>query len=243
MEHCPGFKENQLLARLGSATRERLERHMKLKKVTVGESLYGPDATYHDWVYFPLDAIVSHVYTMKDGRSAEISLVGCEGMVGVGFAMGGEARHSQALVQHASGLCALPSKALKDELEINAELRDLFLRYIQMQMVQTAQTAACNCYHRIEQRLCRWLLLALDRLPDENLNMTQEIIAMMLGVRREGVTECAGQLQQKGAITYRRGHIHVVDRALLEDLCCECYAVVEDERERLLPAVRRNDHA
>jgi CRP-like cAMP-binding protein len=186
-------------------------------------------------VYFPTDAIVSLLYVMEDGASAEIAVVGHEGVVGIALFMGGESTPSRAVVQSAGHGFRLRSQLIKDEFERAGPVMHLLLRYTQALITQMAQTAVCNRHHSLDQQLCRWLLLSLDRLPGSELKMTQELIANMLGVRREGVTEAALRLQQAGLIRYSRGHITVLDRAGLEQRTCECYAVVKNEYERLLP--------
>jgi CRP-like cAMP-binding protein len=186
-------------------------------------------------VYFPIDSIVSLLYVMQDGASAEISVVGNEGVVGVALFMGGETTPSRAIVQSAGRAFRLLGKRLKEEFHRNGQLQQSLLRYTQALITQMAQTAVCNRHHSVDQQLCRWLLLSLDRLPSSTLTMTQELIANMLGVRREGVTEAAGKLQKLAAIHYVRGRITVLDRPKLEQLCCECYAVVRKETDRLLP--------
>jgi CRP-like cAMP-binding protein len=188
-----------------------------------------------DYVYFPTDCIVSLLYVMKDGASAEIAVVGHEGLVGISLFMGGESTPSRAVVQSAGHAYRLPSRILKREFEYGGPLQHLLLRYTQALITQMAQTAVCNRHHSVEQQLCRWLLLSLDRLPSDELTMTQELIANMLGVRREGVTEAAGHLQTAGLIQYNRGRIKVLDRPSLEQRVCECYAVVKRESDRLLP--------
>ena len=188
-------------------------------------------------VYFPTTSIVSLLYVMEDGASAEIAVVGNEGMVGVALFMGGETTPSRALVQSAGHAYRLRGQLLKDEFHRATELQHLLLRYTQALLTQMAQTAVCNRHHTVDQQLCRWLLLSLDRLPSNSLDMTQELIANMLGVRREGVTEAAGHLQSAGLINYSRGHITVLDRPRLEARCCECYGVVKTEFDRLLPDV------
>ena len=184
--------------------------------------------------YFPTDSIVSLLYVMEDGASAEISVVGNEGLIGIALFMGGESTPSRAIVQSAGSAYRLPGQLMKDEFNRHSELQQLLLRYTQSLLTQMAQTAVCNRHHSIDQQLCRWLLLSMDRLPDNKLNMTQELIANMLGVRREGVTDSAGKLQRQGVIEYHRGHITVLDRSKLEKLCCECYTVVKNECDRLL---------
>jgi CRP-like cAMP-binding protein len=186
-------------------------------------------------VYFPIDSIVSLLYVMADGGSAEISLVGNEGLVGVALYLGGESTPSRAIVQSAGNSLRLPRMRLKEEFNRHGEFMLLTLRYTQCLITQMAQTAVCNRHHTLDQQLCRWLLLSLDRLPSNTLTMTQELIANMLGVRREGVTEAAGKLQRLGVIQYSRGRITVIDRQKLEELSCECYAVVKKETDRLLP--------
>jgi len=202
----------------------------------LGKTLYeADDAMRH--VYFPIDSIVSLLYVLQDGASAEISVVGNEGIVGIALFMGGESTPSRAIVQSAGTAFRLGAQRLKEEFNHSSELRLLLLRYTQALITQMAQTAVCNRHHSVDQQLCRWLLLSLDRLDSNELNMTQELIANMLGVRREGVTEAAGKLQKLGAITYNRGRINVLDRPKLETLSCECYAVVRKETDRLLPHI------
>jgi CRP-like cAMP-binding protein len=186
-------------------------------------------------VYFPTNAIVSLLYVMKDGASAEIAVVGNEGIVGIALFMGGETTPSRAVVQSAGHAHRLTSKLLKREFECGGPLQHLLLRYTQALITQMAQTAVCNRHHSIEQQLCRWLLLSADRLPTNELTMTQELIANMLGVRREGVTEAAGKLQGAGLIHYSRGRITIINRPKLEKRVCECYGVVKNEFDRLLP--------
>jgi CRP-like cAMP-binding protein len=205
-------------------------------ELKLGKVLYeSGDSLSH--VYFPVDSIVSLLYVMENGASAEIAVVGNEGLVGVAVFMGGESTPSRAIVQSAGTALKLPAQKLKDEFNRHGEMLLLMLRYTQSLITQMAQTAVCNRHHSIDQQLCRWLLLSLDRLSGVELNMTQELIANMLGVRREGVTEAAGKLQRQGVIAYSRGHIRVLDRPLLEQLCCECYTVVKKETERLLPYI------
>lgn len=226
--------QNHLLAALTQEIQERLIPHLERVTLPLGKVLYeSGDALRH--VYFPTDAIVSLLYVMEDGASAEISVVGNEGLIGVAVFMGGESTPSRAIVQSAGHAYRLPGQKLKDEFNRHDEMLQLMLRYTQALITQMAQTAVCNRHHSIDQQLCRWLLLSLDRLPSNQLSMTQELIANMLGVRREGVTEAAGKLQKLGVIKYSRGHITVLDRPQLEALCCECYAVVKRETDRLLP--------
>jgi len=190
-------------------------------------------------VYFPANCIVSLLYVMENGSSAEISVVGNEGIVGISLFMGGESTPSRAVVQSGGYAYRLTGQHMKAEFNLHGETLSLMLRYTQALITQMAQTAVCNRHHTIDQQLCRWLLLSLDRLNANQLNMTQELIANMLGVRREGVTEAAGKLQQLGVIEYSRGHIKVLDRPKLESLSCECYAVVKKETDRLLNYVNR----
>ena len=187
------------------------------------------------YIYFPTDSIVSLLYVLKDGASAEIAVVGNEGAIGVALFMGGETTPSRAIVQSAGLRTGCRAVALKEEFDHHGHMLQLLLRYTQSLITQMAQTAVCNRHHSVDQQLCRWLLLSLDRLSGTRLNMTQELIANMLGVRREGVTAAAGKLQKLGVIRYVRGHITVLDRPKLERLSCECYAVVKKETDRLLP--------
>jgi len=190
-------------------------------------------------VYFPTTAIVSLLYVMENGAAAEIAVVGDDGIVGVSLFMGGQSTTSRAVVQSAGHAFRLKAPQLMDEFNRNGAALHLLLRYTQALITQMAQTAVCNRHHSLDQQLCRWLLLSLDRLEGSDLVMTQELIANMLGVRREGVTEAASELQRDGLISYARGHIRVLDRAGLEQRTCECYAVVRREYERLLPHVVR----
>jgi CRP-like cAMP-binding protein len=226
--------QNHLLAALSQEVQDRIFPHLELVSMPLGSSLYESGGILRH-VYFPTDCIVSLLYVMEDGASAEISVVGNEGLVGIALFMGGETTPSRAIVQSAGSAFRLPGQRLKDEFARHGELLFLMLRYTQSLITQMAQTAVCNRHHTVDQQLCRWLLLSLDRLSSESLVMTQELIANMLGVRREGVTEAAGKLQKKGAISYSRGHIKVLDRSMLEKLSCECYQVVKEETDRLLP--------
>ncbi|MFT5781774.1 MAG: CRP-like cAMP-binding protein [Pseudomonas sp.] len=226
--------QNFLLAALPPAIQQRLFPRLELVPLPLGKVLYESGDTMR-YVYFPTDSIVSLLYVMESGASAEISVVGNEGIVGVSLFMGGESTPSRAVVQSAGSAYRMAGQQLKDEFNLHSELMLLLLRYTQSLITQMAQTAVCNRHHSIDQQLCRWLLLSLDRLADNELTMTQELIANMLGVRREGVTEAAGKLQKLGVIDYCRGHITVLDRLKLESLCCECYAVVKQETDRLLP--------
>jgi CRP-like cAMP-binding protein len=227
-------EENHLLAALSPDVCARLFPYLELVPMKLGKALYeSGDQLAH--VYFPTDSIVSLLYVMENGASAEISVVGNEGLVGVALFMGGESTPSRAVVQSGGHAFRLTGNRIKEEFARHGELLDLMLRYTQALITQMAQTAVCNRHHTIDQQLCRWLLLSLDRLPSNLLVMTQELIANMLGVRREGVTEAAGRLQDLGVISYKRGHITVLDRSRLEELTCECYAVVKTETDRLLP--------
>ncbi|WP_297900106.1 Crp/Fnr family transcriptional regulator [Metallibacterium sp.] len=230
------YADNYLLAALSLAEQARIYPHLELIPMPLGKVLYESGDVLHH-VYFPLDSIVSLLYVMEDGASAEISVVGNEGLIGVALFMGGETTPSRAIVQSAGYAYRLVGQRLKDEFHRNGELQQLLLRYTQALLTQMAQTAVCNRHHSVDQQLCRWLLLSIDRLPNNQLVMTQELIANMLGVRREGVTEAAGKLQKLGVIRYARGHITVLNRARLEQLCCECYAVVKKETDRLLPGL------
>lgn len=225
---------NHLLAALSSVVYQRLLPHLELVPLPLGKVLYEPGDTMHH-VYFPTNSIVSLLYVLESGASAEISVVGNEGVVGIALFMGGESTHSRAVVQSAGHAYRLPAHLLKTEFDRHGDLLVLMLRYTQALITQMAQTAVCNRHHSIDQQLCRWLLLSLDRLPGNELGMTQELIANMLGVRREGVTEAAGKLQKQGVIEYSRGHILILDRPRLEQLSCECYAVVKKETDRLMP--------
>ncbi|MDZ7753631.1 MAG: Crp/Fnr family transcriptional regulator [Gammaproteobacteria bacterium] len=230
----PPAEQNRLLGALPLEVRERLLAHLEPVSLPLGKVVYESGDTLRH-VYFPADCIISLLYVMESGASAEISVVGNEGIVGIALFMGGESTPSRAIVQSAGTAYRLPGQRLKDEFYRHGSLQGLLLRYTQSLITQMAQTAVCNRHHSIDQQLCRWLLMSLDRLSDNHLTMTQELIANMLGVRREGVTEAAGKLQRLGVIEYRRGDIRVLDRPLLERLCCECYMVVKKETDRLLP--------
>jgi CRP-like cAMP-binding protein len=230
-------QQNHLLAALPRPERERLWPHLHLVPMPLGEVLYESGDVLR-YVYFPIDSIVSLLYVLADGASAEISVVGNEGLIGIALFMGGETTPSRAIVQSAGHAYRLIGQRLKDEFHRNGDLQLLLLRYTQSLITQMAQTAVCNRHHSVDQQLCRWLLLSLDRLSSNQLSMTQELIANMLGVRREGVTDAAGKLHRLGVIRYARGQITVLDRPQLEQLCCECYAVVKKETDRLLPARR-----
>lgn len=226
---------NHLLAAMPNIVRDRWLRQMESVELPLGQVVYESGATLSH-VYFPTTAIVSLLYVMKNGASAEIAVVGNEGIVGISLFMGGESTPSRAVVQSAGHGFRLKAQLLKDEFNYAGPVLHLLLRYTQALITQMAQTAVCNRHHSLDQQLCRWLLLSLDRLKGLELVMTQELIANMLGVRREGVTEGALKLQHAGLIRYSRGHITVLDRAGLEKRTCECYAVVKKEYDRLLPA-------
>lgn len=226
-------RQNNILSALPDDVQQRIFPFLEEVSLPLGKVLYeaGDKMRY---VYFPTDSIVSLLYVMESGASAEISVVGKEGLVGISLFMGGESTSSRAVVQSGGTGFRMAGQRLIDEFNRHGPLMSLVLRYTQALITQMAQTAVCNRHHTIDQQLCRWLLLSLDRLPSNHLIMTQELIANMLGVRREGVTESAGRLQKLGVIEYRRGHIEVLDRSQLEQLSCECYAVVKRETDRLL---------
>ncbi|CAN5835762.1 Crp/Fnr family transcriptional regulator [soil metagenome] len=228
-------KRNHLLASLPEPEWQRWLPQLELVDMPLGEVLYESGSKLSH-VYFPTTSIVSLLYVMESGASAEIAVVGNEGIVGISLFMGGETTPSRAVVQSAGHGYRLTSRAIKEEF-VRAPVLHLLLRYTQALITQMAQTAVCNRHHSLDQQLCRWLLLSLDRVEGNELVMTQELIARMLGVRREGVTESALKLQRAGLIDYARGHIKVRDRAGLETRCCECYSVVRKEYERLLPHV------
>jgi CRP-like cAMP-binding protein len=227
-------RENQLLAALPEDESARIFPHLEPVPMPLGEAVCEPGIPMRH-VYFPTTCIVSLLYVMEDGASAEIAVVGNEGIVGVSMFMGGETTTSRAVVQSAGHAYQLKGQLLKDAFFRAGPMQRLLLRYTQSLLTQMAQTAVCNRHHTVDQQLCRWLLLSLDRLPSNQLTMTQELIANMLGVRREGVTEAAGKLQRAGLIRYSRGHITVLDRPGLEARVCECYQVVKKELDRLLP--------
>lgn len=226
-------QQNSLLAALPGDVQQRLSSHLELVHLPLGQVLYESGELVRH-VYFPTDAIVSLLNVMENGASAEIAVVGNEGLVGISLFMGGESTPSRAVVQSDGYAYRLQGQRLTEEFDLHGDMLVLMLRYTQALITQMSQTAVCNRHHSIDQQLCRWLLLSLDRLPSDQLNMTQELIANMLGVRREGVTEAAGKLQRQGVIEYSRGHITVLDRIRLEQLSCECYAVVKKETDRLL---------
>jgi CRP-like cAMP-binding protein len=225
--------QNHLLAALPREDQSRLFPLMEWHTLPLGNALYESGGSLSH-VYFLVDGIVSLLYVMEDGSSAEIAVVGNEGAVGISLFMGGDSTPSRAVVQSAAHAYRLNAGLLKKEFARGGELQHVLLRYTQVLITQMAQTAVCNRHHSLEQQLCRWLLLSIDRLPSNELTMTQELIANMLGVRREGVTHAAGKLQDAGLIHYSRGHIVVVDRTGLETKVCECYRVVKKESDRLL---------
>jgi CRP-like cAMP-binding protein len=227
---------NHLLAALTPAEQERLFPQLELTPMPLGKVLY-ESGSQLGHVYFPTNCIVSLLYVMENGASAEVAVVGNEGLVGVALFMGGETTPSRAVVQSAGLAYRLAGAKMKLEFGRSGQMQHLLLRYTQALLTQMSQTAVCNRHHTVDQQLCRWLLLSLDRLPSNELKMTQELIANMLGVRREGVTEAAGNLQDAGLIRYRRGRITVLDRPGLEQRVCECYGVVRKEFDRLLPYV------
>jgi CRP-like cAMP-binding protein len=233
MTNQPDPRQNHLLAALPADEYARIRPDLELVSMRLGDTLCEPYIAMQH-VYFPVDAIVSLLCLMEDGDSAEIAVVGNEGIVGVSLFMGGETTPSQAVVQSAGQAYRLRGSLLKAEFYRGGPMQRLLLRYTQALLTQMAQTAVCNRHHSLDQQLCRWLLLSHDRLPSNELVMTQELIANMLGVRREGVTEAAGRLQRAGLIHYHRGHITILDRAGLEQRTCECYAVVKKEYDRLL---------
>ncbi len=232
--HSP--RQNHLLDALPAAERAHLFPQLELVPMPLGQSVCEP-GTVMRHVFFPTTCIISLLYVMEDGASAEIAIVGNEGIVGVSLFMGGETTTSRAVVQSAGHAYRLSGQLLKDAFFHAGPMQRLLLRYSQALLTQMSQTAVCNRHHRLDQQLCRWLLLSLDRLHSNELCMTQELIANMLGVRREGVTEAAGDLQRAGLIKYNRGKITVLDRPGLESRVCECYQVVKTEMDRLLPEI------
>src|SRR5690349_3232838 len=234
----PAPKENRLLAAMPAEEYQRLVGSLERMPMSLGQALY-ESGEPQGYVYFPTSSIVSLLYVLENGGSAEIAVTGYEGLVGIALFMGGETTPSRAVVQSAGDSYRLRASVLKKEFERGGALQHLLLRYTQALITQMAQTAVCNRHHSVDQQLCRWLLLSLDRLPDNKLVMTQELIANMLGVRREGVTEAAGKLQEGGLIKYRRGRITVLDRPGLEARSCECYLVVKKEFDRLLPYIHK----
>lgn len=233
MERSNGPVANRLLAALPNDEYERLLPQLRQVSFSLGEVVY-EFGGHLDYVYFPTTSIVSLLYTMENGASAEMGLTGNDGVVGIALFMGGGTMPNRAVVQSAGVAIRMKAKMLQDEFARGGKFQHLLLRYTQALITQISQTAVCNRLHSVEQQLCRWLLLSHDRVKADELIMTQELIADMLGVRREGVTVAAGRLQDTGAISYARGHIRILDRQKLEDTVCECYRVVKDEFDRLL---------
>jgi CRP-like cAMP-binding protein len=231
---APNPHENHLIGALPEVDYKRIAPHLEHVQLKLGTVLYEPGMKMR-YVYFPTTAIVSLLYVLENGASAEIAIVGNEGLLGVSLFMGGESTPSRAVVQSAGFGYRLRATHLKDEFDRFGTFMHLLLRYTQALITQMAQTAVCNRHHSVDQQLCRWLLLSLDRLDSSELVMTQELIANMLGVRREGVTDAAGKLQRLGLIHYKRGRIRILDRAGVEARSCECYSVVKKEFDRLLP--------
>ena len=227
-------KQNHLLSALPAKDYARLLPELEPIVMPLGWVVYESGSRMR-YVYFPTTSIVSLLYVMESGASAEIAIAGNEGLVGISLFMGGESTPSRAVVQSAGEGYRIKANVLKNEFALGTEFQRLALRYTQALITQMAQTAVCNRHHSVDQQLCRWLLLSMDRLPGDELQMTQELIANMLGVRREGVTAAAGDLQDAGLIHYARGHITVLDRPKLEQRVCECYGVVKKELDRLLP--------
>jgi CRP-like cAMP-binding protein len=225
--------ENRLLAALPSDEYERLHSRLEQVSFSLGEVVY-EFGGHLDYVFFPTTSIVSLLYTMENGSSAEMGLTGNDGVVGIALFMGGGTMPNRAVVQSAGGALRMKAKTLQDEFALGGRFQHLLLRYTQALITQISQTAVCNRLHSVEQQLCRWLLLSHDRVKGDELIMTQELIADMLGVRREGVTVAAGRLHDAGAISYVRGHITILDRQKLEETVCECYQVVKEEFDRLL---------
>src|SRR5512147_1354667 len=236
MALAPDPNKNHLLRALPPADLQRWLPLLEAVEMPLGHVLYESGRTLSH-VYFPTTCIVSLLYVLENGASAEIAVVGHEGVVGISLFMGGETTPSRAVVQSAGSACRLPAQMMKAEFTRGGAMQHLMLRYTQSLITQMAQTAVCNRHHSVDQQLCRWLLLSIDRLSVPEITMTQELIANMLGVRREGVTEAAGKLQKAGVISYRRGHIKVLNRLKLEAMSCECYEVVRRETARLLPLV------
>jgi CRP-like cAMP-binding protein len=230
-------KENRLLASIPDEDYQALVSHLERMPMPLGMAVYESGGE-QGFVYFPTDSIVSLLYVLANGASTEIAVTGNEGLVGISLFMGGETTPSRAIVQSAGGGYRVRGAVLRKLFESSGEVQHLLLRFTQALITQMTQTAVCNRHHAVHQQLCRWLLLMLDRLSSNEVVMTQELIANMLGVRREGVTEAAGKLQADGLIEYSRGRIRVLDRPRLESSVCECYAVVKKEYNRLLPPAR-----
>ncbi|MDB5911618.1 MAG: Crp/Fnr family transcriptional regulator [Ramlibacter sp.] len=237
MDQNPDPRQNWLLAALPDAEWARLLPHLEPIDMPLGQVLYEPGAS-PPHVYFPTTAIASLLYVMENGASAEIAVVGKEGLIGISLFMGGQSTSSRAVVQAAGDGFRLRASVLMDEFNRGGPVLQLLLRYTQALITQMAQTSVCNRHHSIDQQLCRWLLLTLDRLPSSDLVMTQELLSTILGVRRASITEAAGALQRDGLMRYERGRMTVLDRPGLERRACECYAVVKKEYDRLLPDLR-----
>nr|WP_294889621.1 Crp/Fnr family transcriptional regulator [uncultured Limnobacter sp.] len=232
---------NHLLNALPLSDFERIKPKLETVTLNMGDVLYeSGDQMRH--AYFPTTAIISLLYVLEDGSSVEIAVVGNEGMLGIALFMGGHTTPSRAIVRGKGQALRLKADNLLEEFQLGGQTQSLLLRYTQALITQMTQTGVCNRHHSVEQQLCRWLLLSLDRLPGNSLDMTQDLIASMLGVRREGVTEAAGRLQRDGLIQYSRGHIEVLDRPRLEQNVCECYKVVKTEFDRLLPFCNERGH-
>ncbi|HVE53955.1 MAG TPA: Crp/Fnr family transcriptional regulator [Ramlibacter sp.] len=237
MAPLPDPRQNWLLSALADAEWTRLAPHLQPVDLSLAEVLYDPGST-PSHVYFPSTAIVSLLYVMENGASAEIAVVGNEGLVGISLFMGGQSTSSQAVVQASGEGFRLPASILMDEFNRGGAVLHLLLRYTQALITQMAQTSVCNRHHALDQQLCRWLLLTLDRLHSSELVMTQELLSNILGVRRASISDAAGQLQRDGLIRYERGRISVLDRPALEARSCECYDVVKKEYDRLLPDIK-----
>ena len=227
-------RSNHLLAAVPDIEWERFAHHLRPVEMTLGDVIY-ESGTEQPYVYFPTNSIVSLLYVMENGAAGEIAIVGNEGLVGISLFMGGGSTADRAVVQSAGHAFRMEGRYIREEFLLAGPVQQLFLRYTQALISQMGQTAVCNRHHNVNQQLCRWLLMSMDRLPSNELTMTQELIANMLGVRREGVTDAAGKLQRAGVIEYHRGRIRVLDRPLLEKMACECYDVVRREFARLLP--------
>lgn len=239
MQPFPSPDRNDLIAALSPAVKRRLSPMLRCTRLSLGQVIYEAGQEIAE-VWFPTEGIISLLNITADGDSTEICVVGREGAAGTAVLLGSDRALSTAIVQSAGTVCCLPAQALKREFDQDPGLRMLLLRYMQSLFIQLTQTAVCNRHHNIDQQLCRWLLLSLDRLPDNEVHITQALIADMLGVRREGVTEAAHKLKELGVIAYRRGHITVLDRSALEEHCCECYSVVRTQTERLLGLYKKN---
>jgi CRP-like cAMP-binding protein len=239
---APTPTQNLILAALPAEVYQRLLPQLELVEMPLGHSVY-ESGGHLQYVYFPVEGIISLLYVTQGGNSAELAVVGCEGMIGVSLFMGGETTPNRAVVQSACKVYRLPAQALKTSFAEGGPMQLILLKFTQALITQISQTAVCNLHHSVDQQLCRWLLLSLDRLPDNKLQMTQELISNMLGVRRQGVTESAGKLEHEGLISYSRGLITVLDRPGLEKRACECYSVVKTETERLLPQLAPQSRA